>query len=45
MTIKPPLQKIVQGILHTEYEGKQNYERVGSLKPQEKKRQAIREWH
>jgi hypothetical protein len=42
MTIKPPLQKILQGILHTEDESKQNM-RMGSVKPQEKKRQAIRE--
>jgi hypothetical protein len=43
MTTKPPLQKIVQGILHTEYEIKQNYKRTGNIKPQEKKRQVIRE--
>jgi hypothetical protein len=40
---KPPLQKILQGILHTENESKQNYERTGSTKPQEKKRQESRE--
>jgi hypothetical protein len=39
ITIKPPLQKILQGILHTENEGKQNHEKAGSTKPQEKKRQ------
>jgi hypothetical protein len=44
MTIKPPLQKILQGILHTEDESKQN-ERMGSIKPQQKKRQGIREQH
>jgi hypothetical protein len=38
MNTKPPLQKIVQGILHTESESKQNHERIGSTKPQEKKR-------
>jgi hypothetical protein len=43
MTTKPPLQNILQGILHTEDENKQNHERMGSIKPQEKKRQAIRE--
>jgi hypothetical protein len=42
MTTKPPLQKILQGILHTENENKQNHERTGSTKPQEKKRQGIR---
>jgi hypothetical protein len=43
MTTKPPLQKIVQGILHTENESKQNHDRTGSIKTQEKKRQGIRE--
>jgi hypothetical protein len=43
MTTKPPLPKIVQRILHTEDERKQNHERTGRIKPQEKKRQAIRE--
>jgi hypothetical protein len=43
MTTKPPLQKILQGILHTESESKQNHERTGSTKPQEKKRQESRE--
>jgi hypothetical protein len=38
MTTKPPLQKILQGILHTESESKQNLERAGNIKPQEKKR-------
>jgi hypothetical protein len=42
MTTKPPLQKILQGILHTENESKQNHQRTGSIKPQEKKRQGIR---
>jgi hypothetical protein len=37
MTTKPPLQKILQGILHTEDESKQNHKRTGSIKPQEKK--------
>jgi hypothetical protein len=42
MTTKPSLQNILQGILHTEDESKQNYEATGSIKPQ-KKRQRIRE--
>jgi hypothetical protein len=42
MTTKPPLQKILQGILHTENESKQNHERRGSTKPQEKKRQEVK---
>jgi hypothetical protein len=42
MTTKPPLQKILQGILHTEDESKQNHERTGSTKPKQKKRQGIR---
>jgi hypothetical protein len=41
ITTKPPLQKILQGILHTENENKKNHERTGSTKPQEKKRQGI----
>jgi hypothetical protein len=32
-TTKPPLQKILQRILHTENESKQNHERKGSIKP------------
>jgi hypothetical protein len=43
MTTKQTLQKILQGILHTEDESKQNHERMGSIKPQEKKRQGTRE--
>jgi hypothetical protein len=43
MTTKPPLQKILQGILHTENESKQNHERTGSTKPKKKKRQESRE--
>jgi hypothetical protein len=38
MTTKPPLQKILQGILHTDNESKQNHKKTGSIKPQEKKR-------
>jgi hypothetical protein len=37
MTTKPPLLKILQGILHTENENKQNHERASNTKPQEKK--------
>jgi hypothetical protein len=37
MTTNPPLQKIIQVILHTEDESKQNHKRTGSIKPQEKK--------
>jgi hypothetical protein len=43
MTTKPPLQKILQGILHTENKIIQNHERTGSTKPQEKKRQESKE--
>jgi hypothetical protein len=43
MATKPPLQKIIQGILHTENENKQNNERTGNTKLQEKKRQGSRE--
>jgi hypothetical protein len=42
MTTKPPLQNILQGILHTENESKQNHERTGNTKSQ-KKRQGIRQ--
>jgi hypothetical protein len=42
MTTKPPLLKILQGMLHTENESKQNHERAGSTIPQ-KKRQGISE--
>jgi hypothetical protein len=43
MTTKPLLQKILQRILHTENESKQNHERAGNIKPQEKKRQESKE--
>jgi hypothetical protein len=43
MTTKPPLQKILQGILHNENGNKQNHERTGSTKPKEKRRQESRE--
>jgi hypothetical protein len=38
ITTKPPLQKILQGILHTENESKQNHERTGSTTRAEKTR-------
>jgi hypothetical protein len=43
MTTKTPLQKILQGILHTESEIQHNHERTGSTKLQEKKKQESRE--
>jgi hypothetical protein len=43
MIMNPPLQEILLGILHKENESKQNHERTGSTKPQEKKRQESRE--
>jgi vacuolar-type H+-ATPase catalytic subunit A/Vma1 len=43
MTTKPQLQKIPQGILHTEDESKETHERMGSTKLQTKKRKIIRE--
>jgi hypothetical protein len=43
MTTKPLLQKILQGILHTESETQLNHEKTGSTKPQEKKKQDSRE--
>jgi hypothetical protein len=43
MTTKPPLQRILQGILHTENKSKQNHERTGSTKPKEMKKQESRE--
>jgi hypothetical protein len=45
MTPKPPLKKILQGILHTKNESKQNHERTGNTKLQENKRQESREQH
>jgi hypothetical protein len=43
VTTKPPLQKIPQGILHTESETQHNHERTGSTTLQEKKKQQSRE--
>jgi hypothetical protein len=42
ITQKPLLQKILQGILHTENENKQNHEKAHLIKPQKKKRQESR---
>jgi hypothetical protein len=38
MTTKPPLQKILRGILHTEDEKKHSYKMAGNIKPKEMKR-------
>jgi hypothetical protein len=43
VTTKPPLQKILQGILPTESETQLNHEKTGSTKTQEKKTQESRE--
>jgi hypothetical protein len=43
VTTKPPLQKILQKILHTASETQHNHERAGSTKLQEKKKQESRE--
>jgi vacuolar-type H+-ATPase catalytic subunit A/Vma1 len=43
VTTKPPLQKILQGILHKESETQHNHERAGSTKLQEKKKQESKE--
>jgi hypothetical protein len=37
MTTKPPLQKIIQGLLHIENESKQNHESIGSMKHRKRK--------
>jgi hypothetical protein len=42
MTIKPPLQKILQGILNTEIKANKTM-KGQATKPQEKKRQRCRE--
>jgi hypothetical protein len=39
MNTKPQQQKILQGILYTKEESKQNHEAIEIIKPQEKKRQ------
>jgi hypothetical protein len=43
MTTIPPLQKILQEILHTEDENKHNHKGTGSIKPHEKNIQVLRE--
>jgi hypothetical protein len=43
MTVKPPLQKILQGMLHIESETQHNHKRASSTKVQEKKKQESRE--
>jgi hypothetical protein len=43
MTTKPPLQKILKGILHREDESKDNHEKIENIKPQENNRQVLRE--
>jgi hypothetical protein len=43
VTTKLPLQRIIQGILHTESETQLNHEKTSSTKPQEKKKQDSRE--
>jgi hypothetical protein len=45
MTTKPPLQKILQGMLYTESETQHKHEKAGSIKLQEKKKQESREYH
>jgi hypothetical protein len=42
VSTKPPLQKILQGILHTERETQHNHERASSTKLQGKKKQESR---
>jgi hypothetical protein len=42
MSTKPPLQKILQGILQTESETQYNHERARSTKLQKKKKQESR---
>jgi hypothetical protein len=42
MTTKPPVKKILQGILHTENESKQYHKRAGNTKPQEKKGKKVK---
>jgi hypothetical protein len=43
MSTKPPVEKILQGILHTENGTKQSHERVCNTKSQEKKRHKSKE--
>jgi hypothetical protein len=41
VTTKPPVQKILQGILHIESETQHNHEKAGSTKLQEKKSKKV----
>jgi hypothetical protein len=41
VTTKPSLQKILQGILHSESETQLNHEKTGSNKPEEKKSKTV----
>jgi hypothetical protein len=41
MTTKPPLQMVLQRLLHTENGNIQNHERTSCTKPEEKKRQEV----
>jgi hypothetical protein len=45
VTTKPTLQKILQGVLHTESETQHNHERADSTKLQKKRKQESRESH
>jgi hypothetical protein len=45
MTTKPRQQNILQGILHTESESKQNHERASNTKRQVEKKHDSREYH
>jgi hypothetical protein len=42
MATKPPLQKILKGILYTEDKNKHYNKRMGSINPHEKNRQMLR---
>jgi hypothetical protein len=42
MTTKPPLQKILQGILHTDNESKQNHERAGKSNHRRRKGKKVK---
>jgi hypothetical protein len=42
MTTKPPLQKILQGILHTENESKQNHEMAGNTNHRNRKGKKVK---
>jgi hypothetical protein len=43
MTTKPPVQKILIGVLHREKENKHNHKVTGSIKTHEKSRQVLRQ--